>query len=305
MRLPQHGDVLWTDSADYKQNPLYLEASPAFQKCADDFHDKGFTIVEESVPLSLVDQVMDDYSKWVEDNRERYEANRKPDGKPPRLVDYHSIEDDVAKLFYQNKSLEMQDFLFGGYETSIYTSLFFETSTQQPVHRDAPVFRTSPENFYFGMWVALEDATEENGALWVCPGGHHVMVDQFAIVETVYEDVYEAPEQNEVAWNAYQKEVLNECLKNGAEPVQMGLKKGQTLVWHPLLPHGGGKIKIPGATRFSTVFHTVPYGMAVYRQNVFFNREANQVARQSRFKYSVMANGRKFADFGGLKLQNQ
>lgn len=38
-------------------------------------------------------------------------------------------------------------------------------------HQDASFIRTQP-NSCLGLWVALEDATEENGCLWGIPGGH-------------------------------------------------------------------------------------------------------------------------------------
>jgi phytanoyl-CoA hydroxylase len=38
-------------------------------------------------------------------------------------------------------------------------------------HQDATYIRTNP-NSCLGFWVALEDATEENGCLWGIPGGH-------------------------------------------------------------------------------------------------------------------------------------
>lgn len=38
-------------------------------------------------------------------------------------------------------------------------------------HQDATYLRTEPETC-LGLWVALEDATEENGCLWGIPGGH-------------------------------------------------------------------------------------------------------------------------------------
>lgn len=38
-------------------------------------------------------------------------------------------------------------------------------------HQDGSYIRTEP-NTCLGLWIALEDATEENGCLWGIPGGH-------------------------------------------------------------------------------------------------------------------------------------
>ena len=39
-------------------------------------------------------------------------------------------------------------------------------------HQDATYLQTSPPSVV-GLWVAVEDATRDNGCLWVQPGGHH------------------------------------------------------------------------------------------------------------------------------------
>ena len=38
-------------------------------------------------------------------------------------------------------------------------------------HQDASFLATEPQSV-IGFWFALEDATRENGCLWVAPGGH-------------------------------------------------------------------------------------------------------------------------------------
>ena len=39
-------------------------------------------------------------------------------------------------------------------------------------HQDATFLATEPEDTVVGLWFALEDATLDNGCLWVEPGGH-------------------------------------------------------------------------------------------------------------------------------------
>jgi hypothetical protein len=53
---------------------------------------------------------------------------------------------------------------------TLYSSIFYETGSQQSLHRDTPVFTTRPEYLYFGNTVYLEPAGEEN---WLPrgPGG--------------------------------------------------------------------------------------------------------------------------------------
>jgi len=45
---------------------------------------------------------------------------------------------------------------------------------RSPLIETPPVFSTAPEHFYFGVWVALEDANAENGAMQIYRGGHAI-----------------------------------------------------------------------------------------------------------------------------------
>lgn len=45
------------------------------------------------------------------------------------------------------------------------------------VHQDSTFLYTEPESCV-GFWVALEDATKENGCLWAAPGGHKTTLRQ-------------------------------------------------------------------------------------------------------------------------------
>ena len=50
-------------------------------------------------------------------------------------------------------------------EILIYSSLFFETAIEQPIHNDATYCSTYPhEGAFVGVWFALEDV-DDNGSL--------------------------------------------------------------------------------------------------------------------------------------------
>ena len=41
-----------------------------------------------------------------------------------------------------------------------------------PPHQDSTFLHTTPKNTLLGFWLALEDATEDNGCLWSVPASH-------------------------------------------------------------------------------------------------------------------------------------
>jgi phytanoyl-CoA hydroxylase len=88
-------------------------------------------------------------------------------------------------------------------------------------HQDATFLYTEPLRL-IGLWFALEDATIENGCLWVIPGGHRLgLKSRFMRAEgggTRFEVIDDAP------WSDGELQPLE-------------VKKGTVIVLHSLLPH--------------------------------------------------------------------
>jgi len=196
----------------------------------------------------------------------------------------------------------LQDALFG-YPACLYTGITFLQGSQQPSHRDVPVFHTSPENFYFGIWFALEDATLQNGTLIGVRGGHRIHVDKYKIAKKFFDAPEEIPEQDPQLWRAYQKELYDEYTKAGLKEESIELSKGDIFIWHPLFPHGGGKIIDKNLTRRSVVFHTVPEGVPVFKMDKFFDWERNEnELKQNPLRYKYMKNYRLSTLQGGPRI---
>lgn len=88
-------------------------------------------------------------------------------------------------------------------------------------HQDGTFMYTEPQSLT-GFWIALEDATLENGCLWALPGGHKLGLKSKFIRTpegTTYFEKYD-----ETPWP-----------ENNAVPLEV--KQGTLIVLHGLLPH--------------------------------------------------------------------
>ena len=287
---PRNGDILWCDGADPLQSSVYTQAGEQEQQKLRDFMRDGYLVVKGAVSHQTCDAVVDDYHSILQKNAVLADLQKQGN----RLPNFHTFSTRALRMFTEAETaLRYQDLILG-YRTSIYTSLYFEYGTQQPIHRDVPVFRTAPENFYLGVWFALEDATPENGALRVMKGGHvGAEVDQYELAERHTNDISQIDAANSPLWGIYQSEVARLCTSEGMEEISVPLEKGDVLIWHPLLPHGGGQILSPERTRHSMVFHTVPEGCPVYKMDVFFNREKAEAEDLASWQYGI-DNGRLY-----------
>ncbi len=88
-------------------------------------------------------------------------------------------------------------------------------------HQDATFIRTEP-NSCLGIWVALEDATEENGCLWGIPGGHHGDMPKTLFIRD--------------AMSTHTKTLDNTPYEEG-QKVPLPAPKGTVLVFGGLFPH--------------------------------------------------------------------
>jgi phytanoyl-CoA hydroxylase len=80
---------------------------------------------------------------------------------------------------------------------------------------------TSDPESVLGLWVALEDATIDNGCLWVLPGGHHgPLRSRLVRRNDECEFVDYAPADYDLT-----------------KMIPMEIKKGGLIVMHSKLPH--------------------------------------------------------------------
>lgn len=107
-------------------------------------------------------------------------------------------------------------------------------------HQDATFLYTEPLRMV-GLWFALEDATIENGCLWVIPGGHKLgLKSRFLRADgggTRFDVFDDSP------WP-----------EDNLEPLEV--EKGTLIVLHPLLPHLSRENRSP-KSRHAYTLHVI------------------------------------------------
>lgn len=235
---------------------------------------KGFTVIHNCLTELDCSRGIISFYEWIRRNFNYARQHLDQDSHFQRVVNLHSVCPDLAKLFESSKVLGILDSFFNS-EAVIYTSLYFEKGTQQPIHRDNPVFHTVPSNLFLGVWFALEDANEENGCLEIIPGGHKVLlnIDTSTVAKKFYSDLNDINHSDEALWMEYQRLVLEQCDKNNLTAEKVHVKAGDVVIWHPLAPHGGSEIRNIRLTRHSIVMHVIPKHISVYGCDLFFNQD--------------------------------
>ena len=286
---------IWIDRPDALERAKREAPTAEVGSHAIELIENGYTVIPGCVPPRDREAAVNGFRSWCERRFKevsKYRAELKK--RIPRIINLHSEVPEVLRLFSNNeRALAVQDFCFG-YSASAYTSLFYETGSEQSLHRDVPYFRTEPENFFFGMWVALEDVDLDNGPLLIVPGSHRLRpIDPHTLGAARRRRGLDIPPICAELWSEYQALVQERCRQaNLSVARQLQVFGGDVILWHPLAFHGGKSISDPGRTRMSIVFHTTPKGVPVYQGDVFFDGNSSP-SRTSPFSYKS-ENGRFF-----------
>lgn len=254
------------------------------QKHVQQLQEDGYTVLKRQFTAASAREAVSEYSNFLDglspEEKARY---AKPDGFMTRLASFHTVSEALQRVYVQAEMYFQTAYLFFGCRPPVISSsLFFANGTQQTIHRDSPAFCTLPEGEYLGCWFALEDANVRNGALEVVRGGHVFTKTEFKARRQIVEQFGDADKG--LLWGKYQSYVQETIRERGLETSTLEAELGDVIIWHPHLPHGGGKIQDQSLSRYSCVFHVTPKGSHVYDHDAFWQPWKGYSAITPRFR---------------------
>lgn len=131
-------------------------------------------------------------------------------------------------------------------EALAFNTLLFRWGSQQREHTDTLYMPPRKTNKLVVSWIALDEASADNGAVTLYPGSHLIPPHRFSNgrLNAVGTEM-----------DAYYEHLNKELNTRGIEPVHFNAQPGDVLIWHAQLLHGGGPIKDWQKTRRSLVTH--------------------------------------------------
>jgi ectoine hydroxylase-related dioxygenase (phytanoyl-CoA dioxygenase family) len=289
---PAEAPGLWLDDAGlFRDKTRALRDDDVLLKVARDLRDDGFTILQNIQDKKLCDAAREDYRSYLAQNADYARSNSDSEGRQFRLTNFHLYSDALMRLGKNGDIMRVLDFIFGT-RAAVYTSLTFQYSTEQTLHRDSPYFHTFPVGRFVGVWTALEDIHPDAGPLSYVPGSHRLAIDHRRIYRAAQEE--QPAEARATALRRYNAEVERAAAALG-DRRYVTMAKGDVAIWHPQLVHGGSPQKNPSLTRQSVVFHCCPEATYVYQDDVFFASDA-QTAPPPRYQYA-RSHGRSHGGF--------
>jgi len=227
------------------------------------FAEKGALVLPGAIPPPLVERILHDVNRawsgrdpnlFVEhfDGATKRFSPAAPHlrGKPAKLLDLHAVSEAVREAIFAPALVTFLRALFERPPLA-FQSLSFETGTEQPMHQDTAFVRVRPAMEFVGSWIALEDIDPRSGPFEYYEGSHRF--DDFPFPGG---DKHMPPdwagEQSYLAW------LHDQAARRGLTRTAHHPRKGDVIVWHADLAHGGSLRRDPTATRRSLVTHYCP-----------------------------------------------
>lgn len=227
------------------------------------FHDEGFVAFPLEVDDAKLDLIPDRVSALWEERphdllyafdgppRRMSVADPAAERRPrSRIHDLHSHVEPARELYLHPRLHELATLILGEPTVAIQ-SLYFEWGSQQVLHRDPVVVPTGAPGHLLAAWIAIEDIDPGSGALRYVPGSHRLPYYEFAPGQYMF-DAATMGEREIREATAWFEERMAE---RGLEPVLFTPNKGEVLLWHASLHHGGGPVTDERLTRKSMVVH--------------------------------------------------
>ena len=231
-----------------------------------DWTNQGYLVVKRLVSDDVVDGINTEFDRCIGPDRKTVRSGVTTDilhgplaGKLMRAQDAPDEAFQgpfkVNNLFVESEAtrrgtfhphvLELLGELLGSPPLAI-NSLNFYYGSQQPAHIDSWYMPPPDDSKLAVASIFLEDVTEDNGPLFYYPGSHKIPPHRFS------HGGLAAVASEMDACNAY---IQNEIEARGLRKETLMAKKGDLLLWHCQLLHGGCPINRFDQTRRSLVTH--------------------------------------------------
>ena len=270
---PSRFGGLWIDRSDWvdrlaERHRLGLVSDLLAERIFR-FARDGYLVIEKAVPEVVVDRIVADLEGfWTNPPATMRMETHEPDGQLRVMqpdISYRAGRTKLLDAFAYSAAARaaisappVMEFLHTIFDDKpqAFQSLTFWHGSQQPMHKDTAYVRVDGNPLALAAtWLALEDIEQGTGELEYFVGSHHAPDFRFGGVSkwmNTADADYGAEHDRFLA-------SLHEDARqyNHTRASFLG-RKGDILIWHADLAHGGSPVTKPGRTRLSLVTHFCP-----------------------------------------------
>jgi ectoine hydroxylase-related dioxygenase (phytanoyl-CoA dioxygenase family) len=248
-----------------------IDASTA--KGLKHWHRYGYLILPRVIDEVRIERVLADFERfWLEQTivgGQRRPVQKDPLGHFQPTINVHMQSDAVKDVMLDPTILHWLSLILGRPVYGCQCINFFAGS-RRGLHQDHVHLTTRPYGFLAAAWIALEDIDPRWGPMLYVPGSHwlHFIGEPALTAET-------APGQDANATLATL--LAADVDRFGLQPKPFLARRGDVLLWHCNLIHGGAPVVEPSRSRLSIACHYAAFGVDYYHELSGFTRDPSDV----------------------------
>jgi ectoine hydroxylase-related dioxygenase (phytanoyl-CoA dioxygenase family) len=230
--------------------------------------DDGYVVFPKATDELLIDDYLEVFEAawdappqtiYMHWNRQVISIDREHYDDVTKVSDVHSYYANAGELVFPPPVLR---FLTQIYDRPpvVFQTMTMRKGSQENLHIDTgPLTLTEPMSMA-ASWVALEDVQPQSGEFQFVPGSHR-------LPELLHYGTDKGHHGDYREYGTILETTLRMCEERGLKTETFMAKKGDVLIWHADLMHGGAPIQDHTRTRKSLVAHFMPLGV----MPTFFN----------------------------------
>ncbi len=265
--FPAAGPFPWLDQPDWREQIAARVAqgklSEAEAAACRQWAEEGYLILERGVAAELVDRAWAAYEAAIAAGTIQLKAEPiSPDDRwPSRHLDPHSKVPEFCEILRHPGILRWVELLMER-EPAPFQTITSHKGSQQAPHSDSIHMTTYPLGYLSAAWVAMEDIHPDSGPLVYYPGSHrlpYIFSKDVALDESKFgRKGYQAYAER------YEPRIEQILAEHGCQPAYFHAKKGDVLLWHANLIHGGSPRRDVRHSRKAVVCHYFVKGVVTY-----------------------------------------
>lgn len=238
------------------------DVTEADSKVLAKYIDDGYVVLPNATEESVIDEYLElfeaawdapPYTIFMHWNRHVIPIDRGHYNDVTKVSDLHCYFARAGELIFPPPVLR---FLTQIYERPpvVFQTMTMRKGSQETLHIDTgPLTLTEPMTMA-ASWVALEDVKPRSGEFQFVPGTHR-------LPELLHYGTDKGHHGDYREYNAILEETLKRAKERGLKTETFMAKKGDVLIWHADLMHGGAPIQDLTRTRESLAAHFMPLGV--------------------------------------------
>jgi len=266
-KFPYAGPYPWLDRDDW---PARLaekvgsgELTAADAAVCEYWARNGYIILKGGVAPDLIDRAWTDYEEAVRKGVIQLDEKKAApdDPYPDRYLDPHFKVPSFCPVMRHPEILRWVKILMDR-EPAPFQTIAAHKGTQQQPHSDSYHMTTYPLGYLTAAWVAFEDINPDSGPLVYYPGSHrlpYVFGKEVGIPEGEF---------TRTGWKQYHERyepwIGRLIAEHNCQPAYFHARKGDVLIWHANLLHGGSPRRNLQLSRKSLVCHYFVHGVVAY-----------------------------------------